>query len=111
MGGYDAHGYEINPVLLFSSRLSALRELGWRGSQHATFHGANLWNCDLGEFDVIMVFGVQEFMERMADKLKQEVQPDARIFLYRFYLPGWQPVAASGEMRMYRPRNVKCRSH
>lgn len=88
--GMVAHGYELNPWLVLYSRLKALihgvgplylrpsynlrrlkatlgvNSASRRVEDHgkATFYLRNLWSVDLSSYDVIMVFGVQSFMDR-----------------------------------------------
>jgi len=43
------------------------------------FRRADLWKMNMSEYDVIVVFGVQEMMADLASKLKKEMRPDCLI--------------------------------
>ncbi len=43
------------------------------------FRRADLWKMDMSEYDVIVVFGVQEMMADLASKLKKEMRPGCLI--------------------------------
>eukprot|EP01138_Halocafeteria_seosinensis_P004145 gb/GECG01004238.1/.p1 GENE.gb/GECG01004238.1/~~gb/GECG01004238.1/.p1 ORF type:complete len:231 (+),score=26.18 gb/GECG01004238.1/:1-693(+) len=128
--GMIADGYELNPWLVLYSRVKAIihgvgpfylrPSFGWRKIQaiygaippsesvqergRARFYLRNLWNVDLSPYDVIMIFGVQSFMDRLSTKLKSEAKPGTHIILHKFTLPeseGWTPYKEDDEMRFY----------
>lgn len=42
-------------------------------------HKADFWKINMREYDLIVVFGVQEMMKDLATKLKDEMKPDCLI--------------------------------
>lgn len=84
--GADAHGCEINPILVFFS---------WWQSRHlpprkrGTFHWANLWYVDFSSYDVVIIFGMTYIMKGLEAKLKKELKPGARVVCNSFPFPHW----------------------
>lgn len=92
-------GYEINPVLVLWSRLVIRLH---RQSKRFTVRLKSFWDVDLSSFDVVAVFGAPPMMPRLAEKLKRELRPGARIVSNGCHLPGWEPVVCQDELWLYR---------
>lgn len=58
----------------------------------AHFKRADFWKVNMSEYDLIVVFGVQEMMKDLASKLKQEMKPDALIVSCRFPISSYKSV-------------------
>jgi len=84
--GAIAHGYEINPLLVWWSRVK-IRQAGLDG--RAFIHRKNLWSADFSSFDVVTVFGVFHIMRRLETKLRRELKPGARAVSIGFEFPTW----------------------
>lgn len=85
--GAEAHGYEINPILVWWSRLK-IKKAGL--SKKAFVYQKNFWNLDLSDFNIVSVFGIKYMMARLELKLKKELKPDARVVSNYFIFPTWQ---------------------
>ncbi len=92
-------GYEINPLLVPWSRF-VIRLHGQ--SNRFTVRLKSFWDVDLSPFDVVVVFGAPPMMQRLAEKLKRELKPGARIVSNGCHLPGWEPVVCQDELWLYR---------
>ena len=57
--GYKSHGIELNPWLILYSKYKSIR-LGLRSS--ATFSRQDLWKSNLGCYDNIVIFGVEQMV-------------------------------------------------
>jgi 2-polyprenyl-3-methyl-5-hydroxy-6-metoxy-1,4-benzoquinol methylase len=57
--GYIAHGIELNPWLVLFSKVKSL-QLGLRGK--ATFSRQDLWKANLGQYDNVVIFGVEQMV-------------------------------------------------
>lgn len=86
--GYNSTGVELNSMLVLFSKLKALRS--WSAIKkepyiqnaplyYPRFIRADLWKTDMSEYDLIVVFGVQEMMADLASKLKKEMKPNCLI--------------------------------
>lgn len=97
--GVEAHGYEVNPILVVLSR-SKIRREGLLGS--AFIHWASFWRADLSGYDIITVFQVGFVMGRLESKLKREVSPDVRIVSHYWKFPSLRPEKTRGNIHLYR---------
>ena len=91
--GYKAHGVELNRWLVYYSRWSALRA-GQRGQ--ATFARQDLWKSDMGKFNNVVIFGVEQMMSQLEHKLEKELVEGSMVVACRFKFPNWKPVEEIG---------------
>jgi hypothetical protein len=97
--GAEAHGYEINPLLVLLSRRNVRRE----GLEGCVFiHWGNFWRHDLSRYTLITVFQVGFVMTRLRDKLARELLPGARVVSHYWTFPGMQPERSQGNIHRYR---------
>lgn len=96
--GAEAHGCEINPLLVWWSRRN-IKRAGLEG--RAFIHGADLWGFDCSPFDVVTLFGVTHIMRRLGAKLVRELKPGSRIVSVAFRFPGWEAVGHDGLVFAY----------
>ena len=82
--GVEAHGFELNPVLVLWARMR-IRFLGLKGRAH--IHLGNYWNADLSQFDIVTVYGLPGMMGELERKLRRELRPGARVFSNNFHFP------------------------
>ena len=97
--GAQAHGYEINPLLVFLSR-NNIKQAGLQGK--AFIHFGNFWLLDFSEFDVVTVYGISHMMKRLEVKLKKELRPGARVVSNYFVFPNWPPSKKENSVRLYK---------
>jgi cyclopropane fatty-acyl-phospholipid synthase-like methyltransferase len=86
--GIEAHGYEINPYLVWLARWN-IRRAGLRGK--AFVHWKDIWATDLGQFDGLTVYLLPHIMKKMAEKLRRELRPGAKVVVETWKLPHWRP--------------------
>lgn len=96
--GAEAHGYEINPFLVWWSR-RRIRRAGLDG--RAFVHWKNLWRADFSPFDAVTLFGVGHIMRRLETKLRNELKPGAKAVSLAFAFPTWTPSRKIGEIIVY----------
>lgn len=105
--GYKAHGVELNPWLVLYSKYRA-RRLGL--SATATFSRADLWKSEMGQYDNVVIFGVEEMMPALEDKLGRELSASSRVVACRFPFPNWRPESDVGDgidrVWIYKPEKV-----
>ena len=97
--GAEAHGYEINPILVAVSRRNILRE-GLRG--RAFIHWGNFWRRSLSRYNLITVFQVGFVMARLEAKLQRELAPGSAIVSHYWRFPGLRPERTEGTIYRYR---------
>lgn len=99
--GALAYGCEINPVLVWYSRLRIWQK-GLRGQ--AFVSTKSFWRYDVSDFAVVTVFGIPGIMERLRLKLQAEMQSGSRVISNIFTFPAWPPDKTLGTVRRYRVR-------
>lgn len=96
--GVEAHGYEINPLLVWLSRAKIKR----LGLEKAFIHGGNFMNANLSKFNVITSFQISYIMPGLEKKLKKELKPNARIISNTWKFPNWKPRRKLGHVYLYK---------
>lgn len=91
--GFKSDGVELNPWLVYYSRIAALLDSKCRGSK---FYRKNLWTFDLKPYENIVIFGVQQMMDEFEKKLLKEANHDTVVVACRFPLPNMVPTETIG---------------
>lgn len=87
--GAYAEGFEINPLLVLWSR----RKIKKNGMQHRVkVHWQNFWFADFSKYDKIFIFGIPHIMDKIKNKLLNELKPGATVISNAFPLKGWDGV-------------------
>ena len=96
--GAEAHGYEVNPLLVLLSR-RAIRRSGLGG--RAFVHWKSFWRADLSPFDAITLFQGSFVMRKLERKVGQELRPGARVVSDYWAFPTLVPQARVGTLYRY----------
>jgi ribosomal protein L11 methylase PrmA len=96
--GAEAHGYEINPLLVWWSRYQ-IKKAGL--SDRAFIHQKNFWRVDFSDYNIVMLFGITGIMKGLEKKLKTELKPGSRVISNIFVFPNWIG-EKSGGVTMYK---------
>jgi SAM-dependent methyltransferase len=94
--GYEAVGYELNPILVFLTKLRI------RKIPRAEIKLSNYWGADLADYQLVFIFSAQPFMNRLAAKLKKELKKGSIVVSYGFRLPGQKSTRAIGAANVYK---------
>jgi protein-L-isoaspartate O-methyltransferase len=97
--GAEAHGYEINPVLVIISRRN-IRKAGL--AERAHIHWGSFWRKKLSSYELITVFQVGFVMARLEAKLNRELAPGARVVSHYWRFPGLSPERSQGNIYRYK---------
>jgi 16S rRNA A1518/A1519 N6-dimethyltransferase RsmA/KsgA/DIM1 with predicted DNA glycosylase/AP lyase activity len=90
-------GYEINPLLWLWSLA-----LNWRYRRLVTIHLGDLWQAQLpAATDVVYVFMIQRYIDRLDRKLASELKRPTKVVSYVFELPR-KPVKKTYNTQLYR---------
>ena len=96
--GAEAHGYEIDPVMVFRSRRAVRRE----GLQDKAFiHWQSFWSADLSSYNIVIVYGCPKIMARLGKKLKSELKQGTKVISNIYEFPGWKPKKEEKKVRLY----------
>ncbi len=96
MRGARVIGYELNPFLVWISRLR-LKPYALR----STVCRQNLLDADLSQATVIFIFGITPIMSKVANKILAECRSGTKIISFAFKLPGLKPVITKGVAHLY----------
>lgn len=96
--GLEAHGYEVNPILVWLSRAN-IRKAGFE--KKAFVHWGSFWGKDLSSFDLVTVYGIGVIMPKLERKLQTELKTGARVVSNGFTFPNWRPTKTDGGITVY----------
>ncbi len=77
--GINVIGYEINPILFLISKISCI---GY--GDRIQIKLANFWSVELPECDGIYVFLLDKYMERLNNKIIQEIRGKVALVSFAF---------------------------
>ena len=97
--GAEAHGFEINPLLVLLSRRAVARA-GLEG--RAFIHWSSFWRADLSAFDVVTLFQGSFVMRRLEAKVRRELHPGARVISDYWAFPSLPADRRVGTVYRYR---------
>jgi predicted RNA methylase len=81
-----AIGFEINP---WAYMLSRLKIKLWNTNVSVLFK--DFWRSDLGSADFVFCYLFPDVMEKLREKLSQELKAGAKVISCNFEIPGWSP--------------------
>lgn len=85
--GMHAVGFEINPWLVLMSRVNAYRA----GVSRTAFTMDDMWGANLADFDVIVIYGVTQIMDRLRAKIEAEAVAGTIVCCNHFGVRAWKP--------------------
>ena len=94
--GIRCIGYEINPYLVLISRIVCFRY-----RKLVTIHTADIWHTKLPPADVIYIFILDRYMERLGTKFATEITRPTKVISYVFKLPNRTPVHETHNTYIY----------
>lgn len=97
-GVAEAHGYEINPLLVWWARYN-IKKAGC--ADRAFVHKKSFWDVDMRGFDLVTVYGIGYIMGRLEKKLRHELKKGARVVSNGFPFPTWPHVVREDGLYMY----------
>jgi len=97
--GAEAHGYEINPILVWISRYK-IRKARLKGK--AFIHLGNFWSVNFKQYDIVMMFQFGTIMKRLGKKLKKELKKGSRVVSYYWKFPNWKPSKKISNVWLYK---------
>jgi hypothetical protein len=97
--GVEAHGYEINPLLVLWSYILIWRAGVW-GKAHP--HFGSFFSADISSYDVITIFVVPYIMRRVEKKVMHEAKDGARIIVESFPFPTVKPLKKTKSVYLYK---------
>jgi len=97
--GIEAHGYEINPFLVFLSR----RKIRLLHLQNRAFiHCKSFWKADFSKYNIITMFQYKFFMKSIEKKIKKEAKPEAKIISNHWKFPTLKLIKKVQDIYLYK---------
>lgn len=96
--GAEAHGYEVNPLLVWWSRRN-IRNAGLENK--AIIHWKDLFLDDLSGFEVVTLYGISTMMARLEKKLDSELKIGSKVVSNYFRFPNWKPSLEKDKVLVY----------
>ncbi len=96
--GIEAHGYEINPILVLYTQWQ-INQL--RLQKKAFVHLSDLWKTDLSKYDAVTLFGITHMMQPLETKFNQELNKGTKFVTNHFKLPNWKPEKSEDDVWLY----------
>jgi len=96
--GAEAHGFEINPLLVLWSRWKIIRA-GLRGK--AYIHWGNFLKADLSSYDIIILFQFKTYMKTIGDKIERELKPTGKVVSNVWQFPSWNHKRVCDKIYVY----------
>jgi cyclopropane fatty-acyl-phospholipid synthase-like methyltransferase len=97
--GAKAIGVEIDPFRYWLTRL----KIKWaKMGDVVSVKRGNLFDVDLRDADVVMIYLLPKANAKLAPKLLNELKPSARVVCHAFPIPDWKMAKVEGELMMYR---------
>jgi len=96
--GAEAHGFEINLILVWISRMRIRRQ----GFQNKAFiHWKNFFKQNFSTFDIVTSFQFIYFMPGLEEKLQKELKKGAKVISNTWKFPYWKPKKRLGDVYLY----------
>jgi len=97
--GAQAHGYEINPILVFQSRMAIRRH---KLCSQAHIHFRSFRSIDFSKFNIIAIYGLPGIMKHLEGRIQQELPSGGRVVSHTFQFPNWPNEANIEKVYLYR---------
>jgi hypothetical protein len=96
--GVEAHGYEVNPLLVWRSR-HAIHRAGLDGK--AIVHWKSFWRADLSGYRMVVAYGFPHIMKKLGEKLQRGMLPGTKVISNVFAFPTLTEIATENKVRLY----------
>jgi 16S rRNA A1518/A1519 N6-dimethyltransferase RsmA/KsgA/DIM1 with predicted DNA glycosylase/AP lyase activity len=96
--GAEAHGFEINPLLVLLSQ----RRIKKLGLQNANIHWKNFMKQDFSDFNTITSFQISYIMPDLERKLMRELRKGSKVVSNTWKFPTWKPEKKLGKVYLYK---------
>jgi hypothetical protein len=103
---FDAHGIELNGLLVIWSTISACCS-----QNRATFRWANLWHVNLAQYDILTTYQSTVYMDGIGAKILQELPDHAIVIAHQFSIREWQEIDYDEEYHLWTYKMSHVRRH
>ncbi len=89
-------GYELNPLLVLVAKIN-----NYKYKDKVTVIWGNFWNIKLPKTDGIYCFLLDKYMDKLNNKVLNEVQNPIKLASYAFEITGKKPLKISNGVFLY----------
>jgi cyclopropane fatty-acyl-phospholipid synthase-like methyltransferase len=90
-------GVEISPLLYLFSKLRVWKN----GLKNVVLKRDTLWNVDLSRYDVVFIYFIPHWMNKLEKKIKKEMRPGSRVVSHAFQFKNWKSLRTCGNITVY----------
>lgn len=90
-------GYELNPILVVYSKIKL-----WKYRKFVKIKWRNYWLVRLPKADVVFVFLLQKYMEKLSNKITQEYPHGVKLVSFAFKIDSKKPSAELNGIYLYK---------
>jgi hypothetical protein len=95
--GIEAHGYEINPILVLFTK-HRIKKLKLKN----TFvHWKSFWKSDFGKYDIITMFQYKTLMKGLENKINKDAKRKIKVISYHWKFPDMKIKKSIGDVYLY----------
>lgn len=94
--GIRCIGYEINPFMVFISKIVC-----WRYRSLVSIRLADFWHTQLPPCDAVYVFLLDRLMIRLDKKLSADIKQPTKVVSFVFKIPGRKPTKTTSNSYVY----------
>ena len=96
----EVWGWEIEPLVWLK---------GWLNFRHLTptqrakvhYYLGDMWRADFSHFDVLIVYQLERFTQKLADKCKREMKPGSLVIANTYPIKNLKPIKQDGKILIY----------
>lgn len=96
--GADVDGYEIDSGRFLLSEENIMEA---QLTHPPKIYNENFWKAKLGDYDLIVLYGITSIMERLEKKILAEAKIGTRIVSNYFQFPNLKPQVSKDEVHLY----------
>lgn len=88
--------YELDDQLLALAKENASKE-----NVEINFLKEDFWDKDLSQYAIICCYPMPDIMEKLEEKLQNELAPGSRVLLNYYPFPNWKPAIIKDNIYLY----------
>ena len=96
----EVWGWEIEPLVWLKGWWQ-MRQLSQQERKKIHYHWGDMWQVDLGQFEVVVVYQLERFNTRLAQKCKQEMRPGSLVIANTYPVRGLSLKEKDGQIYVY----------
>ncbi len=97
----EVWGWEIEPLIWLVNKQKLKKNKAYlEGRLHYQF--GDMWQVKFDRFDVLVVYQLERFADRLAEKCKREMKPGSLVLANTYPIKGLREINRDGKIIIYR---------